>query len=150
MGRPSKFKPEFVEQARKLAQLGATDREIGEFFDVDERTINRWKADHPAFCQSLKVGKEVADDRVEQALYRRALGYSHDATKIAVNAQGEVTQVPFVEHCPPDTTACIFWLKNRRRDEWRDKVEAEHSGILGITHIERTIVDAARDPDTNR
>lgn len=130
-GRPSKFKPEFLDQARKLAQLGATDREIGDFFGVDERTINRWKADHPAFCQSLKVGKEGADNRVEQALYRRALGYSHDAVKIAVNAQGEVTQVPFVEHFPPDTTAAIFWLKNRRKDEWRDIKAQELSGPNG-------------------
>lgn len=127
MGRPSKFREEFVEQARKLAELGATDREIGDFFEVDERTVNRWKVEHEGFCQSLKVGKAVADDRVEQALYRRALGYSHDAVKIAVNAQGEVTVVPFVEHLPPDTTAGIFWLKNRRPAEWRDvrEIKAE-------------------------
>lgn len=131
-GRPSKFQPAFVEQARKLGELGATDREIGDFFEVDERTINRWKIDHPEFCQSLKVGKEVADDRVEQALYRRALGYSHDAVKIAVNASGEVTSVPFVEHYPPDTTAVIFWLKNRRREDWRDKTEQELTGNVTV------------------
>jgi len=131
MARPSKFKPEFVEQARKLANLGATDREIADFLEVDERTINRWKSDYPEFCQSLKVGKEAADDRVEQALYRRALGYSHDAIKIAVNAQGEVTQVPFVEHHAPDTTAAIFWLKNRKPGEWRDVKAQELSGPGG-------------------
>lgn len=141
-GRPSKFKPEFVDQAKKLAELGATDREVGDFFGVDERTINRWKADHAEFCQSLKVGKHLADDRVEQALYRRALGYSHDAVKIAVNAQGEVTQVPFVEHFPPDTTAAIFWLKNRRKDDWRDKHEFEHSANGDLA--ERLIKAAAR------
>ena len=122
-GRPTKFKAEFLEQARKLAQLGATDREIAGFFEVDESTLNRWKADQPEFCESLKVGKGSADDRVEQSLYRRALGYSHDAVKIAVNAQGEITQVPFVEHYPPDTTAAIFWLKNRRKEQWRDRHE---------------------------
>lgn len=131
MARPSKFKPEFITQAEKLAKLGATDREVGEFFGVDERTINRWKADHPEFCQSLKVGKDMADDRVEQALYRRAIGYEQDAVKIAVNAQGEITQVPFVERCPPDTTAAIFWLKNRRKDEWRDIKAQEVSGPNG-------------------
>ena len=131
MARPSKFKPEFVEQARKLANLGATDREIAGFFEVDERTINRWKGDHPEFCQSLKVGKEAADDRVEQALYRRAIGYSHDALKIAVNAQGEVTQVPYVEQHAPDTTAAIFWLKNRKPGEWRDVKAQELSGPGG-------------------
>lgn len=122
-GRPTSFKPEYVEQARKLAALGATDREAAEFFEVDERTIHRWKHEHADFCQSLKVGKEQADARVEQSLYRRALGYSHDAVKIAVSGQGEITQVPFVEHYPPDTTAAIFWLKNRKPQEWRDKTE---------------------------
>jgi hypothetical protein len=126
-GRPSKFKPEFVEQARKLAELGATDREVAEFFEVEERTVHRWKHENEQFCQSLKVGKEAADERVVQSLYRRAIGYSHDATKIAVNAAGEVTTVPFIEHHAPDTTAAIFWLKNRRRDEWRDKHEHEHT-----------------------
>lgn len=119
-GRPSKFKPEFVEQARKLAILGATDREVADFFEVDERTVYRWKHENEAFCQSLRVGKSEADARVEQALYRRAIGYSHDAVKIAVNAQGAVTQVPYTEHTPPDTTAAIFWLKNRKPGEWRD------------------------------
>lgn len=125
MGRPSKFKPEFVEQARKLAQLGATDREIADFFEVAESTLNLWKAENEGFSESLKVGKDVADDRVEQALYRRALGYSHDATKIHVSADGKITEVPFTERYAPDTTAAIFWLKNRRRDQWRDVNRSE-------------------------
>lgn len=130
-GRPSKFKPEFIEQAQKLAALGATDREAAEFFNVDERTLHRWKHENAEFCQALKVGKEQADARVEQSLYRRALGYTHDAVKIAVNAQGEVTQVPFVEHFPPDTTAAIFWLKNRKPAEWRDVKAQEVTGQDG-------------------
>lgn len=128
-GRPSKFKPEFVEQARKIAELGATDREAADFFDVDEATIYRWKHSSPEFCEALKVGKAVADDRVEQTLYRRALGYSHDAVKI-LQYEGEPVIVPHVQHYPPDTTAAIFWLKNRRPEEWRDKHEVEHTLII--------------------
>lgn len=139
-GRPTKFKPEFVEQARKLAALGATDREAAEFFSVNEATIHRWKHEHAGFCESLKVGKETADARVVQSLYRRALGYSHDAVKIAVNASGEITQVPFTEHHAPDTTAAIFWLKNRDPDHWRDVKAQEISGPNGkpvaITQIQ--------------
>lgn len=130
-GRPTKFKPEFTEQARKLSELGATDREIAGFFEVAESTLNLWKNEHPEFSESIKVGKDAADDRVEQALYRRALGYSHDAVKIQVNAQGEVTQVPFVEQHAPDTTAAIFWLKNRRKEQWRDIKAQELSGPGG-------------------
>lgn len=131
MGRPSKFKPEFVDQARKLAQLGATDREAAEFFEVTESTLHLWKHTHPEFSEALKVGKETADARVEQSLYRRALGYSHDAVKIAINAEGKVTEAPYTEHFPPDTTAAIFWLKNRKPAEWRDVKAQEISGPEG-------------------
>lgn len=130
-GRPTSFRSDFVEQARKLAELGATDREAAGFFEVSESTLNLWKLAHPEFSESLKVGKGAADARVEQSLYRRALGYSHDATKIAINATGEVTTVPFTEIYPPDTTAAIFWLKNRRPDQWRDVKAQEHSGPNG-------------------
>lgn len=144
-GRPTKFEPSFVGAAEKLAKLGATDREVAEFLEVNEATVYRWKHEHPEFCEALKVGKETADSRVEQSLYRRALGYSHDAVKIAVNAQGEVTQVPFVEHHAPDTTAAIFWLKNRKPQEWRDVKATELSGPNGtaipVQRIERVIVD---------
>lgn len=122
-GRPSKYQPSFVVQAKKLAELGATDREVADFFEVDERTLNRWKHEHEDFCQSLRVGKEAADARVIQSLYRKAIGYEQDAVKIAVNAQGEVTQVPFIERHAPDTTAAIFWLKNRASADWRDKID---------------------------
>lgn len=131
-GRPSKYKPEFAEQAGKIAMLGATDREIADFFEIDERTVNRWKHEHEEFCQALKVGKDAADERVEQSLYRRALGYSHDAVKI-MTVGGAVHREEYVEHYPPDTTAAIFWLKNRRKEQWRDKQEVEHSGGVTVT-----------------
>jgi len=125
-GRPSSFKKEFVEQARKLAALGATDREAAEFFNVAESTLYLWKHTQPEFSEALKVGKESADARVEQSLYRRALGYSHDSMKMHV-VDGAVSITPYVEHYAPDTTAAIFWLKNRKPDQWRDKQEIEHS-----------------------
>lgn len=131
-GRPTKFKPEYVEQAKKLAQLGATDRETAEFFGVSESTLNLWKLTHPEFSESLKDGKDIADARVEQSLYRRALGYSHDAVKIFMPAgASEPVYATYVEHAPPDTTAAIFWLKNRKPSEWRDKTTQEHTGPNG-------------------
>lgn len=129
-GRPTKLKPEFIEQARKLAALGATDREAAEFFDVSESTLYLWKHTSEEFSEALKVGKETADQRVEQSLYRRALGYSHDAVKI-MTVDGQVEAVPFVEQYAPDTTAAIFWLKNRRPDKWRDVKAQELSGPDG-------------------
>lgn len=119
-GRPSKFKPEFVELAAQYASRGATDREMATYFGVDEATINRWKHSYPEFCESLKIGKEAADARVEQSLYRRAVGYTFDSEKV-FQFQGAIIRTPIVEHVPPDTTAAIFWLKNRKKAEWRDK-----------------------------
>lgn len=118
-GRPSKFKAEFVGQAIKLAALGATDRDIADFFAVDERTLYRWKHENEEFCQALKVGKDEADARVEQSLYRRAVGYAQDDIHFS-SYEGVVTQTAYVKLTPPDTTAAIFWLKNRRPGEWRD------------------------------
>jgi hypothetical protein len=142
-GRPSKFKPEFVEQARQLCELGATDREVAEFFEVTEQTLNNWKAAHPAFFESLKLGKESADKRVEQSLYRRALGYSHDSVHVS-NFQGVVTLTPVVEQYPPDTTAAIFWLKNRRPEQWRDIRAVEHAGSIQHQHSFADQLEAAR------
>ena len=125
-GRPSKYDPAFAEQARKLAQLGATDREAADFFGVAESTLSLWKLVHPEFSEALKVGKEHADARVIQSLYRRAVGYSFDSEKVAINAQGDITRAKIVEHVPPDTTAQIFWLKNRSPEDWRDVQHHKH------------------------
>ncbi len=121
-GRPSKYKEEYVRQAEKLCVLGATDKDIADFFQIDIATLHRWKIQHKEFCDALKVGKESADNRVEMSLYQRALGYSHNEDDIrAVN--GEIVITPTIKHYPPDTTACIFWLKNRQKEKWRDKPE---------------------------
>lgn len=128
-GRPSKYKPEFAEQAAKLCALGATDAQLADFFDVAVSTINLWKVQHPEFSESIKVPKEQANDRVEQSLYRRAMGYEHDETDLRV-VDHAIVATPIRKHYPPDTTAAIFWLKNRRPAEWRDKTDIEHSGDL--------------------
>lgn len=131
-GRPSDYKEEYADQARKLCLLGATDRELADFFEVCEATINNWKIDHPVFLESLKAGKAQADAEVAEKLFRRALGYSHDAVKIVADAKSkEEHVVHYTEHYPPDTTAAIFWLKNRQRDKWRDKIDQELTGANG-------------------
>lgn len=139
-GRPTEYREEYNEQVEKLCKLGATDKEIADFFNVTEQTINNWKSDFPAFFESIKKGKIVADAEIADSLYHRAKGYSHDAVKIfptggeTKDKEGNVIKgpllVPYVEHYPPDTTAAIFWLKNRRGkikheegQRWADKQE---------------------------
>jgi hypothetical protein len=122
MARPTKYKPEYCEQAEKLCRLGATDIEIADFFDVEVRTLYRWKGEHEQFCQALKAGKEISDERVERSLFARANGYEHDEVDIRVVA-GAIVKTDIRKYYPPDTTAAIFWLKNRRPDLWREKVD---------------------------
>lgn len=123
-GRPTEYKPEYAAKAAKLCALGATDMDIAELLGVSGRTIYRWSAAHPEFCQSLKQGKEPADDRVVRSLYHKAVGYSFESEKLFQH-QGKIIKEKVTEHIPPDTTAAIFWLKNRRKDEWRDKTEKD-------------------------
>lgn len=124
-GRPTNYKAEYAKQAQKLCELGATDFELADFFDVDTRTIYRWKNTHTKFCQAVIVGKEKSDQRVERALYNRAVGYSFESEKI-FHHQGQITRAPFVEHVPPDPGAAFNWLKNRQPEDWRDKSEHLH------------------------
>lgn len=123
-GRPTKYDPAICETVKKLCLLGATDKEMADILGVCEQTFNSWKGQHPEFLEALKEGKGVADANVAHRLYQRAMGYSHPAVKIVADAKsGAEVQVPYIEHYPPDTTACIFWLKNRQKDKWRDRTE---------------------------
>ena len=135
MARPSKYKDEYTEQAYKLCLLGATDKDLADFFNTTEQTINAWKK-KPEFLESLKRGKMEADAVIAQKLFHRAKGYSHHEDKI-FNANGEPLIVPTVRHYPPDTTAAIFWLKNRQKNKWRDRQELDHN--VDINDITITI-----------
>jgi len=130
-GRPSAYKEEYNEKAYKLCLLGATDKQLADFFEVSEQTLNSWKNKHSKFLEALKDGKDEADAKVAQSLYQRANGYSHPEDKI-FNNNGEAMIVKTTKHYPPDTTAAIFWLKNRQKVQWRDKHDVEHSGGFNV------------------
>ena len=136
-GQPTKYKPEFENQALVLAEKGFTDNEVAKVFGVCGDTIQNWKKQFPQFFESLKKGKEIADQKVVQSLYQKALGYSHPEIHISVD-KGKVTKTNIIKHYAPDTTACIFWLKNRDKENWRDRQEIKHdvspelSTVLGV------------------
>lgn len=135
-GRPATYKPTFAIQAEKLCKLGATDADLANFFGVTDRTINRWQITHPEFCRALKAGKVEADDRVERSLYHKAVGYEFEAVKIFMPAGAQApVYAPYRERVPPDTTAAIFWLKNRRPELWRDvhKIDTTVQGTIEVT-----------------
>jgi hypothetical protein len=141
-GRPTAFKPEFVEQAEQLCKLGATDQEVADFFKVSARTLYRWKGENEQFCQALKSGKVAADERVERSLYSRAIGYEHEEVDIRV-IDHAIVQTPIRKYYPPDTTAAIFWLKNRRGQDWRDVKEVKMTRDLKEMTNEELLAIAA-------
>lgn len=130
VGRPSGLTDEVIEKAGKLYELGATDMEVADFFGVTVRTVHRWKLESDKFCHSMDAAKQAADDRVEKSLYHRALGYEHEEVDIRV-VGGEIIQTPIRKYYPPDTTAGVFWLKNRRPDKWREMKAVELTGKDG-------------------
>jgi transposase len=134
VGRPTLYRPEYPKQAAKLCLLGATDKELSEFFEVSESTINLWKQEYPEFSESIKRGKVLADAQVAEKLFYRATGYTCHDSHIS-NYLGKITVTPIKKHYPPDTTAAIFWLKNRQKDKWRDKQEHEISGHLTLEDL---------------
>lgn len=117
-GRPTKWKPEYLEQARKLSLLGLTDAEMADVWGIAESTINLWKQTIPGFLESITRGKVLADADVASRLYERACGYSHPEVVIT-SYQGEITQTDVTKHYPPDTQAASIWLRNRRPGLWR-------------------------------
>ena len=120
-GRPTKYKKEFIEQAYNYALLGAIDADLAIFFGVNVDTIYEWKKRHKQFSDALKSGKEVADSKVAKALYTRAIGYSTKETKLAIDEGQFTDEKEVTKNYPPETTACIFWLKNRQPTKWREK-----------------------------
>lgn len=135
-GRPTKYRDEFAAQAGKLCELGATDQEIADFFAINVATVYRWKHDNPKFCEALKTGKDIADERVERSLFQRAIGYEQDEVKIFMPAGAAApVYAPFRAKIAADVTAGIFWLKNRRGDKWRDKHDVEHGLTADLAAI---------------
>ena len=134
-GRPSDYDPSILPQIKKACEAGFTDADLALLLGVSETTIGGWKTKHIEFLEALKEGKSVADDEVERSLLERAKGYSHPAEKISFDKDGNELRAQYIEHYPPDPTSMIFWLKNRRRDRWRDKQDHEHSGEVKFSPV---------------
>lgn len=151
----AKGKYEYWLTAEGLLQLGGwarnglTDEQIAQNMGIGTRTLYEWKQKYPQISQSLKINKEIVDIQVENALLKRALGYSFTETtkeRKLNDATGKyemVTTKEVIKEVTPDTTAQIFWLKNRKPEEWRDKKDVAVEG--NINSVVSSMSDEALD-----
>ena len=127
------------------ARDGLTNKQIAENLDLNVKTLYDYQNKYSKFRNALKSGKEIIDRQVENALLKKALGYTERIQKTRVLKDGEVVTYYEDKYFAPDTGAEIFWLKNRKSDVWRDKQDLSIDGKLDIpTTI--NIVDA-KDKD---
>lgn len=105
------------------AKDGLTEEQIAHNMGINVRTLQTYKRNHKPIFHALKRGKEVVDREVENALYKRALGYEYEE-KIF---EGDELKRVVKKQMPPDPTSMIFWLKNRKPTEWRDKHEVDNN-----------------------
>lgn len=118
------------------ARNGLTIEQIAKNLGISKVTLYKYMNEHVELSEHLKKGKEVIDIEVENALLKRALGYKYEEVtkellknKKTGKEELRVTKV-VTKEVQPDTTAQIFWLKNRRPEDWRDKKDIEHSGNI--------------------
>lgn len=123
--------PEGLTKLEGWARDGLTDEQIAKNMGISTKTLYRWKESYCQICQALKMGKEIVDYNVENALLKRALGYTVKEEKLTKDG----TVIEIEKEIPGDVTAQIFWLKNRKPAEWKDKREDEERKTEGITII---------------
>lgn len=105
------------------ARDGLTDEQIAKKMGINPSTLYDWKNKYSKISETLKKGKDFVDVQVENALLKRALGYEYTEERVEISEKDGRKVIQTVKQVVPDTTAQIFWLKNRRPEKWRDKPE---------------------------
>lgn len=100
------------------ARDGLSDEQIAENMEISVRTLYRWKNEYWQLCHALKKGKDAADREIENALFKRAKGYDYEEVREETKNGEVVKRIVTKKHIPGDTTAQIFWLKNRKPEYW--------------------------------
>lgn len=129
------------------AREGLFDKQIAEKMNVGEATLYNYKKKYPQIKEALRKGKELVDIEVENALFKRAIGYTVKVVEQKVDKDGCVHDTTRDVHIPGDVTAQIFWLKNRKRMQWRDKVEYEtnNDDLNKVKELLTKISDGAKN-----
>jgi transcriptional regulator with XRE-family HTH domain len=131
-GRPTEYDEKLTPKlAEALAKQGLTNEELAEELGISVRTLYQWKQVYPDFSHAVTAGGDPINQRVKNALLRRALGYDLRLKKEVV-VQGELQEATYDVHIEPDVGAALQWLKNRVPDEWRDKQPETQSETGGL------------------
>lgn len=139
--------PEGLLKIEGWARDGLTDEQIAHNIGISVSTLNNWKNNHVEILESLKKGKEVVDRQVENALLKRALGYEYKEVNEKFEGGVMTERIVTKKEVVADTTAQIFWLKNRKPEKWRDKPEYEdHSAIDKLDEIIKGLKHNADNP----
>ncbi len=125
-GPAPRYTPNNCTIAYKFCLLGATNEDLAELFEVSLSTVNNWLARYPEFRKAVQEGRDVIDADVAHSLAQKAKGFTHADVKVLV-IDGAPQEVEYNRYFPPDTQAAIFWLRNRRRKQWREVIEHEHT-----------------------
>jgi hypothetical protein len=136
--------PDGLLKLQAWARDGLTDEQIAHNMGIHVATLYEYKNKYSEINEALKKGKEVVDIEVENALFKKAIGYKYDETTKELTQDGLIVTKVVTKEVQPDTTAQIFWLKNRKPAEWRDKTELKSDVTLSIEQF----LDAA-DKDIN-
>lgn len=130
------LEPEGLLKIEGWARDGLTEEQIAHNMGIAYSTLKNWKDKHMAILAALKRGKEVIDRQVENALLQRALGYEYTETTLEYVPELDEMRVTkeVTKQVAPDTTAQIFWLKNRKPQEWRDKRDVDLSGSISTNN----------------
>lgn len=121
-----------LEEIKQWCIDGHTDKEMYEALGVNADTFYKYKKIKSEFSETLKQTKEIADNQVQDSLWRRANGYDTTEEKVTYDGDGcVIKREKTTKHIPPDPTSCIFWLKNRQPEAWRDKQIQEITGKDG-------------------
>lgn len=145
MARPTKFNPKYhIPWIKGLARRGYTAKEIAADIEVALSTLNKWLAENNELADAVKRGRSFSDTAVETSLYKRATGYKITKRKTVISTDSNGKPLPakietYEEEVPPDTTACIFWLKNRNPEHWRDRQEVAVSDNEWVKALEEVL-----------
>ena len=139
-GRKGKYNSDMPTRAKGFARRGLSEKHVAQNLGISEQTLNVWKNKFPEFLEGLREGQRPVNEEVENALLQRALGYEHQDESYSIEDKvldGKVHRLTsgkkIKKHIPGDVKAMIFWLTNREKGRWKDKLTTEHEGSINIT-----------------